>query len=384
MALNRPLSRKLRLGMIGGGKGGYIGKVHRAAAMLDHHWELVAGTFSRTPETSVETARAWGIAEDRAYADYRIMIERERSDKLDAITICTTNETHYEIAKACLEAGFNVICEKPLTTYPEHAAELGELTRERNAVFAVCHCYSGYPMVRVAREMIACGELGQIRSVIVEYASQYGAETSYSMPWLDDPARSGPSGVVAGTGTHAHHLAEFMTGLRVDELSADLAALVEGHVLEDHATMHLRFDNGARGLLWNTSLAVGNENGLSIRVHGSLGSLKWRQEQPNRLEHAPLKKALRTLTRAGFETGAHGMDWVRVPYGHPEGYQEAYANLYVEIAQAILDRETPGSASRPYLFPTVEDGARGVAFVHAALASSKNNAAFVKVRSKVE
>jgi len=319
---------------------------------------------------------------DRAYSDYRVMAkaEADRDDRPDAIAICTTNETHFQIAKTFLESGFNIICEKPLTTSREDAWALVELARESNALFAVCHCYSGYPMVRLARDMIASGKLGKIRSVVVEYASQYGTEPEYTTPWLDDPARSGPSGVVAGTGTHAHHLAEFVTGQRIGELSADLATLVEGHVLEDHATMHLRFDGGARGFLWNTSLAPGNENGLSIRVFGSKGGLHWRQEEPTVLYYSPLNKATRRLTRGGFETGEANMVWERIPYGHPEGYLEAFANLYVEIGQAILDKEDGRSIPEGgYLFPTVEDGARGVDFIFAALESSRKDAAFVTI-----
>ena len=368
------MSRKLRLGLIGGGRGGYIGAIHRTAATLDGHWQVVAGALSRNMEVCRASAADWGISPDRAYPDFQAMIAAEvaRPDPIDAVAICTTNETHFDIASACLNAGLHVMCEKPLTLFPKEAWALVDLARARDAVFAVGHCYSGYPMVRQARAMVARGELGKIRSVVTEYASQYGAEQNYTMPWLDDPKRSGPSGVVAGTGTHALHLTEFVTGLRVAELSADLAALVPGHVLEDHATMHLRFDGGARGMLWNTSIACGNENGLSIRVYGETGGLRWHQETPTVLEYFPLKGARRTLTRAGFDTDDACTDWTRLPYGHPEGYQEAYANLYVEFGQAILNGTRGG-----HLFPTVEDGARGVDFVHAALKSSGQNAAFV-------
>ncbi|MBN8629296.1 MAG: Gfo/Idh/MocA family oxidoreductase [Rhodobacterales bacterium] len=374
MSLRSPMSRKLRLGLVGGGRGGYIGAVHRTAATLDGHWEVVAGALSRNIDVCRASAADWGIPSERAYPDFRAMIAAEpaRPDAIDAVAICTTNETHFEIAAACLNAGFHVMCEKPLTLDPTEAWALVDLARTHNAVFAVGHCYSGYPMIRQARAMIARGELGKIRSVVTEYASQYGVEQNYTMPWLDDPERSGPSGVVAGTGTHALHLTEFVTGLRVVELSADLTALVPGHVLEDHATMHLRFDGGARGMLWNTSVALGNENGLSIRVYGETGGLHWRQENPTVLEHFPLKSARRTLTCGGFDTDAASGDWTRLPYGHPEGYQEAYANLYVEFGQAILNGTRSG-----HLFPTVEDGARGVDFVHAALKSSGQNAAFV-------
>ena len=385
MPLKRRFSRKLRLGMVGGGRGGYIGSVHRTAAIMDGHWEMVAGALSRNPQLALDSALDWNIPADRAYSDYREMarIEGNRADRPDAIAVCTTNETHFEISKTFLEAGFNVICDKPLATEPEEAWELVSLAKRMNAVFAVCYCYSGYSMVRLARHMVACGDLGEIRSVVVEYASQYGTEREYGMPWLDDPARSGPSGVVAGTGTHACHLAEFISGLRIEELSADLSVLVDGHRLEDHATMHLRFEGGARGLLWNTSVATGNENGLSIRIFGAKGGLKWHQETPNALEFAPLKCAKRTLTPGGFETGRANKDWERVPCGHPEGYQEAFANLYAEIGESILERESEtASPFGRYLYPTVEDGARGVEFVSAALASSQGNAVFVDVGAR--
>lgn len=381
MSLKSPMPRKLRLGLVGGGRGGYIGAVHRTAAMLDGHWEVVAGALSRNLDVCRASAADWGISQDRAYADFRSMIasETDRSDRIDAVAICTTNETHFEIATACLEAGFHIMCEKPLTVHTKEAWRLASLARQRNAVFAVGHCYSGYPMVRQAKAMIARGDLGKIRSVITEYASQYGVEQSYTMPWLDDPKRSGPSGVVAGTGTHALHLTEFVTGLQVAELSAELSALVPGHVLEDHATMHLRFDGGARGMLWNTSVACGNENGLSFRVYGEEGGLSWRQEMPTVLEYFPRNGARRTLTRAGFETDDYCTNWTRLPYGHPEGYLEAYANIYVEFGQAILHGTRTG-----HLFPTVEDGARGVEFVHAALRSSAANAAFVAIPKPLE
>jgi predicted dehydrogenase len=243
----------------------------------------------------------------------------------------------------------------------------------------VTYTYSGYPMVRLARDLIRAGELGEIRSVAVEYVSQYQAEPGDPSDWQNDPVLSGPLGVVAGTGTHAFHTAEFVTGLRVEELSADLASLVPGHRLEDHATMHLRFGNGARGYLWNTTIAPGNENGLSFRVHGSGGGLAWHQEHPNHLRFAPTGRQPRILTRGGFETSAAADAATRVPAGHPEGYLEAFANLYAEIAdllQPASDRARPEG-----LCPTVEDGARGVAFMFAALESSRGESRFVRLAS---
>lgn len=383
--LNRRLRRKLRLGMVGGGFGGFIGALHRTAAVKDSRWELVAGALSRDPERARASAENWYIEPDRSYNNYREMARNEatRPDKPDAITIVTTNETHFAIAREFLEAGFNVICDKPLTTLPHEAWELVEIARRTGAIFAVTYTYSGYPVVRMAREMVRSGELGEVRSVMVEYASQYGSEPEYGVPWLDDPVRTGPSSLVAGTGTHAFHLAEFMTGCRVEEISADLASLVPGHKLEDHATMHLRFAGDARGSLWNSSLAPGNENGLSIRVFGSGGGLRWHQESPNELFHSPLNQPTRILRRGGFGTDDSARNWERSVAGTPEGYLEAFANLYSEIAVAILERESGQSFSKSkFLFPTVTDGARGVDFVHAALRSSADNAVFVPIETR--
>ena len=369
---------RLRLGMVGGGLGGNIGTSHRTAALMDGRWDLVAGALSRDADRARASAAAWQIAPDRAYTDYAAMAKAEaaRPDGIDAVTICTPNSSHHPIAMAFLAAGIHVICDKPLTVSPALADELLAAARTRGRVFAVTHTYSGYPMVRMAREMIAAGELGTIRSCAVEYASQYQAEPAEPDDWQNDPAVSGPLGIVAGTGTHAHHLIEFVTGARVVELSADLATLVPGHRLEDHATMHLRFDNGARGYLWNTTVACGNENGLAFRVYGEKGGLAWRQEHPNHLFHSPLRAPTRILTRGGFGAGPAAEAVSRVPAGHPEGYLEAFANLYAEIADAVLAAKT-GAPPPAAPFPTVEDGARGVRFMFAARASAKEGSRFV-------
>lgn len=381
-ALNNRLERKLRLGMVGGGLGGFIGALHRTSATIDGRWTVVAGALSRNADRARASAENWYLDPARSYGDYREMIrcEAARDDRPDAITIVTTNETHYEIAIACLEAGFNVLCDKPLSIRAEEARKLADLSEEKGAIFAVSYSYSGYPMIRHAKAMIERGDLGDIRSVIVEYASQYGTEPEYGMPWMDDPAKTGPSSLVAGTGTHAFHLAEFVAGVRVNELSADLATLVPGHRLEDHATMHLRFENGARGFLWNTSLAPGNENGLSLRIYGNKGGLRWNQEQPNVLHYAPLNAPTQTINRGGFGTDSAARRWERAVAGQPEGYLEALGNIYAEFAEALLAKEagTHFDADK-YLFPTVRDGARGIDFVYASLKSSAQNAAFVSL-----
>ena len=382
MTLGNHPARRLRLGMVGGGQAGNIGISHRTAALMDGRWDLVAGALSRDPDRARASAADWLIAPDRAYVDYIEMAKAEaaRPDRIDAVAICTPNSSHYDIALIFLRHGFHIICDKPLTTSPAKAAELVAAAQSAGVIFAVTHTYSGFPMVRMAREMIAAQELGSIRSCAVEYVSQYQTELGNPDDWPNDPAISGPLGVVAGTGTHAHHLAEFVTGLRVTELSADLAVLVPGHRLDDHASMHLRFENGARGHLWNTTIAPGNENGLNIRVYGSKGGLRWHQEHPNQLYHTPLNGQTVILSRGGFQQTPAARDWTRVPSGHPEGYLEAFANLYSEIAEAILARQT-GATPQPWLFPTVEDGARGVQFMFAALASSQDGSRFVRLES---
>jgi predicted dehydrogenase len=273
MMKERRFGARLQLGMVGGGLGGNIGSAHRHAALMDGRWDLVAGALSRDPECARLSAQGWLMAPDRSYPDYGLMAttEAERPDRIDAVAICTPNSSHCAIALEFLRRGVHLICDKPLTTSTEDAQRLVAATREHGLIFAVTHTYSGYPMVRMARDMIAAGEIGEVRSVAVEYASQY--QSVVQNDWQTDPDISGPLGIVAGTGTHAHHLAEFVTGQRIVELSADLATLVEGHRLEDHASMHLRFSNGARGFLWNTTIAPGNENGLShpgVRKQGRL------------------------------------------------------------------------------------------------------------------
>ena len=368
--------------MVGGGNRGNIGRSHRAAALMDGRWDIVAGALSRDFRVTQESAKAWLIPEDRAYATPENMAEREacRGDPIDAVTICTTNESHYDIACTFIDKGIPVICDKPLTISMEKAEDLVRRTRSAGVLFAVTHNYSGYPMVRMAREMVARGDIGTIRSVAVEYVSQYQTQPSSGPDWQNDPARSGPLGVVAGTGTHAHHLAEFMTGLRITELSADLSSLVEGHRLDDHATMHLRFSNGARGSLWCTTIAPGNENGLRIRIYGSLGGLEWSQEHPNQMKFTRTNGQPTILSRGGFDQTAAAVAATRLPSGSPEGYIEAFANLYGDIADAIWSRLQGGPLPVPSLFPTVEDGARGVRFMFAALESSRSESRFVTTK----
>jgi predicted dehydrogenase len=368
--------------MVGGGLRGAIGRSHRAAALLDGRWDVVAGALSRDPIVAERSARAWLISAERSYATFELMATTEgaREDRIDAVAICTTNETHYEIACAFMAQGVHVICDKPLTVSMEKAEDLVRRAKTSGVLFAVTHTYSGYPMVLMARDMVARGELGEIRSVAVEYLSQYQMDLAAQDDWQSDPARSGPLGVVAGTGTHAHHLAEFITGHRVVELSADLASLVAGRRLDDHATMHLRFSNGARGTLWCTTVAPGNENGLRIRVYGSLGGIEWAQEHPNHMTFARKGEQPRVLSRGGFEQTPSARAATRLPSGHPEGYLEAFANLYRDVADAICARLLAPPLQEKPSFPTVEDGARGVRFMFAALESARSGSRFVSTK----
>jgi predicted dehydrogenase len=368
-----PPRRRLRLGMVGGGRNGEIGNTHRSAALMDGRWEVVAGALSSNPDVGRVSAADWLIASDRAYPDALTMAEQEagRPDRIDAVCVCTPNSLHHAASRAFLDRGIHVISDKPMTTRLDDALDLVQAVRSTGLVFALTHHSSGYPLVRLARDMVRAGELGEIRSVAVEYIAQYQAELSNPDEWRNDPARSGPLGIVADIGTHAHHLAQFVTGLTVTELSAELTRFVPGRQLDDHATMLLRFDNGARGHLWVTALAVGNENLLRIRVYGSKGGLEWDQENPNLMRVTRLGQQPRLVTKAGLEDTEASRAACRPPAGHAEGYIEAFANIYREVAEVILAREE-GRPPSPLALqvPTVEDGARGVRFMLAALESA--------------
>jgi predicted dehydrogenase len=324
-----PPSRRLRLGMVGGGRTGEIGRTHRSAALMDGYWEVVAGALSSDPERGRLSAAEWLIAPDRAYADALTMAEREaaRADRIDAVCICTPNNLHHAAARAFLDRGFHVVSDKPMTTTLQDALDLVRAVRGSGRVFALTHHSAGYPLVRLARDMVRAGELGEIRSVAVEYIGQYQAEPPPVGEWRNDPARSGPLGIVADIGTHAYHLARFVTGLEVSEMAADLSRLVPGRQLDDHATMLLRFENGARGHLWCTAVAVGNENMLRIRVFGSKGGLEWDQENPNLMRVTRLGEQPRLVTKGGLEDTPASRMATRPPSGHAEGYIEAFANL---------------------------------------------------------
>jgi predicted dehydrogenase len=371
-----PPPRRMRLGLVGGVGGSAIGSSHIAAARLDGRWELVAGVFSRDPGRTQAVARELLIDSARAYADFNQMAAEEagRSDAIDAVTICTPNDTHFEIANAFLDKGIHVICDKPLALSVEQARGLRAKALETGLVLAVTYTYSAYPMVRMARDMVSDGQLGPVRAVHVEYASHYQTERFAPKDWQHDPAKAGLLGVVAALGTHAFHLAEFVSGLRVETLAADLACLDPHHPLDDHAGILLRFEGGVRGCLMCTSVAHGHENGLALRILGSKGALVWRQEQPDFMVFSPVAGPSVLLTRGGPSASAGANRMTRIAAGHPEGYLEAFANLYTAIARVIA---RGGEGRDGADFPTAHEGARGVAFMLAAFRSAHAQTAFV-------
>lgn len=375
---------RISYAMVGGGQGAFIGAVHRLAARLDDEFALVAGALSSEPERAVASARALGIAPDRSYASWQELIEREsaRPDKVEAIAIVTPNHVHYAPAKAALEAGFHVICDKPMTTTLEEARSLAETVKRTGRLFILTHNYTAYPMIRHARAMVAAGELGRLRVVQVEYAQGWLATplegTGHKQAdWRTDPKRSGAGGSVGDIGTHAFNLASFVSGLNATSLCADLSIFVEGRRLDDNANVLLRFEGGATGMLWASQVAIGNENRLVLRLYGEKGGLSWSQEQPNDLHWSPLGEATRLITRGTAHANAAAARLTRIPSGHPEGYLEGFANLYGEAARAIRAARTGSPPDAEVLYPTVEDGVRGVAFIEATVASSAKGGVWV-------
>ena len=381
------INRRLRLGMVGGGPGAFIGAVHRIAARLDDRFELVAAALSSNPERSRAGALELHIAPERAYGSFSEMAaaEAKRPDRIDAVSIVTPNHLHFPPAKAFLEVGIHVICDKPLTTTVEDALALAEIVRRCGLIFGLTHNYTGYPLVRQAKEMIEAGELGRIRVVQVEYAQdwlttpleQTGQKRAV---WRTDPAQSGPAGSLGDIGTHAYNLACFVTGLRCDQLAADVSIFVPGRRLDDNVQMLLRFDGGARGMLWASQVAAGNENNLRLRVYVEKAGIEWGQENPNYLRFTPYGKPPVTISRAGAGATASAKHASRIPSGHPEGYLEAFAQLYTDLAEQIAARNA-GRAPAPssLLVPNVEDGVAGVRFISGVLESSRQNSAWVNL-----
>lgn len=376
------LNRRLRLGMVGGGPGAFIGAVHRIAARMDDRYELVAGALSSNAERGRAGAQELKIAPERCYATFQEMAaaEAKRPDGIDAVAIVTPNDVHYPAAKVFLENGIHVICDKPVTTAVKDAVDLAGIVKRTGLVFGLTHNYTGYPMVRQARQMIADGELGAIRVVQVEYAQDWLStpleKTGQKQAlWRTDPVQSGQAGCLGDIGTHAFNIAEFVTGLHCEKIAADLSTFVPERRVDDNVQMLLRFDKGAKGMLWSSQVAAGNENNLRLRVYGEKAGLEWGQEDPNYLSFRPLGKAPMLIRRAGPAATAVAAHASRIPSGHPEGYLEAFAQLYTDLAEQIaakIEGRTPDAASM--LVPTVEDGVAEMRFIAAAIESSKNDA----------
>jgi predicted dehydrogenase len=379
--------RRVRLGMVGGGPGSNIGETHRYAARIDDRYELLAGVFATDPTRSQAFAAQLGLAPDRRYGSWQelIALEAARRAGIEVLAIVTPNNSHYAIAKTALEAGLHVICDKPLATDLHEAEELAALAQHTGRVFGLTHNYTGYPMVRHARAMVAAGELGEVRLVQVEHASGWAAtlleaQGHKQAVWRTTPAIAGKSSVVGDLGTHAHHLARYITGLEVTEISAELSTVVPGRQVDDNAHILLRFANGAKGMLWASMVATGNTHGLRIRVYGTEASIEWVQENANELRLQPANGPHQILTRGAAYLAPAAQRASRLWPGHPEGFLEAFANIYTDVADVIL-AQAAGVAPDPLAtwYPGVEDGVLGVRFIEAAVASQAAGGQWVKV-----
>ncbi|MEM6887190.1 MAG: Gfo/Idh/MocA family oxidoreductase [Pseudomonadota bacterium] len=372
---------RIRLGMVGGGRDAFIGAVHRIASRIDDRFELVAGAFSSTAEKSLASAADLGVAPDRAYGDFLEMAKREARLKngIQAVSIVTPNHMHYPVAREFLKRGIHVICDKPLTSTLADAKKLVKAAESSDALFILTHNYTGYPMIRQARQMVEQGDLGTIQVVQVEYVQDWlTEEVSFKQAdWRTDPDQSGAGGSTGDIGTHAFNLASFVTGLELDALAADLQAFVPGRRVDDNGHVLMRFKGGAKGMLWCSQVAPGNENALKLRIYGTKGGLEWAQEDPNYLWVTPFGEPKRLVTRAGAGTTDVSARLTRTPPGHPEGYLEGFANIYGEAAEAIAAHAAGLPVPDGVIFPTVADGLKGVQFVDACVRSSARNAAWV-------
>jgi predicted dehydrogenase len=372
------VARKLRMGMIGGGPGAFIGPVHRIAAELDGKIELVAGAFSQSPERSRAAGESYRIDPARAYANFREMFDAEgqRSDPIDFVAIVTPNHLHLPVAEAALNAGFPVMSDKPATaTYPE-ALELEKAVSKSRLPYGLTHTYAGYPLVREARDICARGKLGKVRKIAVEYLqgwlSQPLEKTGQKQAaWRSDPALSGPGGCIGDIGVHAFHLVEYVTGLKVTDLNATLLSVVDGRLVDDDCTALMRLENGAGGVLMTSQIAAGEGNGLRLRVYGESGSLDWRQEDPNRLRLKWLDGPEEIRHASGSYLGDKAREATRLPGGHPEGYLEAFAVLYREFADALTAWKAGQPKPLPETLPGIDAGVRGMRFIDRAIESSR-------------
>ncbi|MCF2488484.1 Gfo/Idh/MocA family protein [Dyadobacter sp. CY347] len=366
------------MGMVGGSLDAFIGGVHRRAAIMDGEIELVCGVFSSDPSKSKETGRALYLPEDRLYNDFEEMILKEKElpegERMDFVAIVTPNHMHKAPTKLALENGFHVVCDKPITLNTEEAEEITALVEKTGLIFCLTHNYTGYPMVKEAKHMIASGAIGEIRKVIVEYPQGWLATLvevtgNKQAAWRTDPKRSGAAGGLGDIGTHAENLAEYITGLKITQVCADLTIFVEGRLLDDDANVLLRFNNGAKGILQNSQIANGEENDLNIRVYGETGGLQWKQLDPNTLIHKTNQGARIIRTGVGNLSKAAQVH-TRIPAGHPEGYFEAFANLYRNFALHVRAYWEGGQVDPVYDFPSAQDGLRGMKFIDAVIASN--------------
>ncbi|WP_271764809.1 Gfo/Idh/MocA family protein [Aquimarina algiphila] len=381
------MNKKLKMGMVGGGIGSFIGDVHRKAAGIDGMISLVCGAFSSSEEKSITSAEAIGISKNRAYGSFEQMIKEEaklpEDERMDFVAIVTPNHMHFPPAKMALEHGFHVICDKPMTLTLEEAVELEKIIAASGKVFALTHNYTGYPMVKQAKAMIAKGDLGTIRKINVQYLQGWLStaveKTDHKQAaWRVDPKRSGIGGALGDIGTHAENLVEYITGTQITELAADLSAFGEGRTLDDDGNVLLRFANGAKGIMTFSQIATGEENNLGVKIYGTKGSIEWYQENPNELVVRWLDQPKQVFTPGGNGGYPESSDYVRIPAGHPEGYLEGFATIYRSFAkELLLTKEKQPSAQHD--FPTAKDGVRGMKFIYAAVESSQNNARWIKM-----
>jgi predicted dehydrogenase len=383
------MNRKLRMGMVGGGRGAFIGAVHRMAANLDGKIELVAGCFSSDPEKSRLSGEDFFLDPARVYASYEEMARKEAAlpadQRIDFVSIVVRNNLHVPVATAFLKAGINVICDKPLAFSLAEAKEFAEVVKQSGKVFALTHNYTGYPMVKEARAIVKSGKLGRLLKIVAEYPQGYAASAfKESAPskianWRMDPDVSGVSNCIGDIGSHAENLARYITGLEIEELAAELTTFIPGRHLDDDGNILVRYQQGVKGIIYASQVSSGDENNLNIRVYGTEGSIEWHQEHPNELVVKWLDKPREVWRRGNSYNGPEASGSTRLPFGHPEAFIEAFANVYLAAAEAIAD-EVQGKFPRPggYDFPTVDDGIAGMAFIEAAVASSKNNAAWTR------
>ena len=378
---------KIKLGMVGGGEGAFIGEVHRIAARMDERFHLCAGALCSDPERSLKSALDLGLPEERSYSDYKEMAisESQRNDGINFVSIVTPNHLHHPIAKAFLEVGINVICDKPMTMNSEEAQELIDISESSDLIFAVTYNYSGYPLIREAREIIKKGDLGSIRIIKVEYIQDWLTEPientgQKQASWRVDPKKSGIGGSIGDIGTHAFHLAHFVTQQLPNKISADLSCFVEGRELDDNAHILMRYESGAKGMIWSSQVAPGNENNLKIQIYGEKGGLIWQQENPNELILNLLNQPSRRLTRGSSFVGDQSARLTRIPAGHPEGYLEGFANIYREVADEFSAKISGKPISKDILYPTSKEGLYGVSFIEAAIESNSKDSVWTDLK----